>query len=148
MDRAAAALALEDLAVGHRREFEVTVSGADIDHFAALSGDSSPLHMDPDFARRRGFDNRVAHGAYLAALASRLVGMHLPGRDALLLQLQMSFAAPVVPGTRIRVSGRVAQLSDAVRSAVIELRIVAADNLQPLARGKLTVGFVEEQADG
>lgn len=143
----AAALALEDLAIGQQCEFETTVGGADIDRFAALSGDASPLHTDADFARRRGFDDRIAHGAYLAALASRLVGMSLPGRNALLLKMDMSFVAPVVPGTRIRVSGTVEQLSAAVRSAVIGIRIMDAAKRSPLARGKMTVGLAEERTD-
>lgn len=147
MDSAAAALAFEDLAIGQRGEFETTVGEADIDRFAALSGDASPLHTDPDFARRRGFDDRLAHGAYLVALASRLVGMSLPGRNALLLKVEMSFAAPVVPGTRVRVAGLVEQLSEAVRSAVIGVRITDATRLSPLARGKLTVRFTEERRD-
>lgn len=143
----AAALALEDLAIGQRREFETAVGEADIDRFAVLSGDSSPLHIDAGFARRHGFDDRLAHGAYLVALVSRLVGMSLPGRNALLLKVEMSFAAPVVPGTRIRVTGTVEQISEAVRSAVIGVRITDAGKLSPLARGKLTVGFIEERGD-
>ncbi|MGH7114640.1 MAG: MaoC/PaaZ C-terminal domain-containing protein [Stellaceae bacterium] len=148
MNSAAAALALEDLAIGQRREFETAVGGADIDRFAALSGDASPMHIDPDFARRRGFDDRLVHGAYLVALASRLVGMSLPGRNALLLKVQMSFAAPVVPGTLVRVTGIVEQISQAVRSAVIEIRIAEVKSLAALARGKVTVGFFEERRDG
>jgi 3-hydroxybutyryl-CoA dehydratase len=148
MGSAAATFTLEDLAVGQSGAFEVVVTGADIDRFAVLSGDRSPLHLDSEFARRRGYPDRVAHGAYLAALASRLVGMSLPGENALLLQTQMSFAAPVVAGTRVRVTGTVEQLSDAVRSAVVAIRIVDADSLAPLARGRLTVGFTEDPADG
>ncbi len=147
MNSVAAALALEDLAIGQRCEFETVVGEADIDRFAALSGDASPLHIDAGFARRRGFDDRLVHGAYLVALASRLVGMSLPGRNALLLKMEMSFAAPVVPGTRVRVTGTVEQISEAVRSAVIGVRITDAGKLSPLARGKLTVGFIEERCD-
>ncbi|HEY3909057.1 MAG TPA: MaoC/PaaZ C-terminal domain-containing protein [Stellaceae bacterium] len=147
MDSDAAALALEDLAIGQRYEFETAVADRDIDRFAALSGDVSPLHIDADFARRRGFDDRLVHGAHLVALASRLVGMSLPGRNALLLKLEMSFAAPVAPGTRVRVTGTVEQLSEAVRSAVVGIRITDAGTLAPLARGKATVGFTEERRD-
>ncbi|MGE5270206.1 MAG: MaoC/PaaZ C-terminal domain-containing protein [Thiohalocapsa sp.] len=152
MHSAAEDFALADLAIGQSAQFEVTVEAADIDRFAALSGDFSPLHIDADFARRRGFPGPVAHGAYLSALASRLVGMYLPGRDALLLQLRMSFAAPVVAGSRVKVRGTIVQISEAVRSAVVELRIVEAETLTPLARGKLTVGLIadplsEEAAD-
>src|SRR5690349_23254797 len=144
---AAEQFTLEDLAIGQRSEFEMTIGGEDIDRFAAVSGDLSPLHRDADFARRHGFDDRIAHGAYLMALVSRLLGMRLPGQNALLLKLQMSFAAPVVPGTRVKVSGVVEQVSGAVRSAVIDIRVTDAARLSPLARGKATVGFIAELPD-
>jgi 3-hydroxybutyryl-CoA dehydratase len=146
-DFAADGFALEDLVIGQRSEFDTAISGAEIDRFAALSGDLSPLHTDPDFARRHGFDDRIAHGAYMMALVSRLVGMSLPGRNALLLKVQISFAAPVVPETRVRVTGIVDQLSHAVRSAVIEFRITEIMRLTLLARGKATVGFLTESPD-
>ena len=141
MAYAAEAFDLEDLAVGQHAEFETLIADDDIDRFAALSGDKSPLHVDKAFARNRGYANRVAHGAYLVALASRLVGMYLPGRNALLLAMQTSFVAPALPGARVRVRGEIEQLSDSVRSVVLRLTIhdVAAETL--LVRGRLTVGF-------
>jgi acyl dehydratase len=85
----------------------------------------------------------VAHGAYLIALASRFVGVYLPGRDALLLAVSMSFLAPVLEGTRIIVSGVVDQMSEGVRSIVLKLTVVEATNATPLARGRLTIGFTK-----
>jgi len=145
MAYAAEAFDLEDLAVGQHAEFETVIADGDIDRFAALSGDESPLHVDKAFARNRGYADRVAHGAYLVALASRLVGMYLPGRNALLLAVQVSFVAPALPGARVRVRGEIEQLSDSVRSVVLKLAIHDIANEALLARGRLTVGFT---ADG
>jgi 3-hydroxybutyryl-CoA dehydratase len=145
MAYAAEAFDLEDLAVGQHAEFETVIADGDIDRFAALSGDESPLHVDKVFARNRGYADRVAHGAYLVALASRLVGMYLPGRNALLLAVQVKFVAPALPGARVRVCGEIEQLSDSVRSVVLKLAIHDIANEALLARGRLTVGFT---ADG
>lgn len=141
MAYAAEAFDLEDLAVGQHAEFETVVAGDDIDRFAVLSGDKSPLHVDKVFARDRGYEDRVAHGAYLVALASRLVGMYLPGRNALLLAVQVSFVAAALPGARVRVRGEIEQLSDSVRSVVLKLTIHDVADKTLLARGRLTVGF-------
>ena len=54
-----------------------------------------------------------------------------------------SFAAPVLPGTRVTVSGVVDQVSDSVRSVVLKLRVVDTDSRATLARGRLTVGFTD-----
>jgi 3-hydroxybutyryl-CoA dehydratase len=141
MAYAAEVFDLENLAVGQHAEFETVISDGDIDRFARLSGDESPLHIDKAFARALGYTDRVAHGAYLVALASRLVGMYLPGRNALLLGMQMSFVAPTLPGARVRVRGEIDQLSDSVRSVVLKLAIRDTADEALLARGKLTVGF-------
>ncbi|MDR3537994.1 MAG: MaoC/PaaZ C-terminal domain-containing protein [Acetobacteraceae bacterium] len=143
MRPSAAALVLEDLSIGQSAAFDAVITGNDIDAFAALSGDTSPLHVDATFARDRGFGDRVAHGAHLVALASRLAGMYLPGRNALLLAVNASFAAPVLPGTRVTVSGVVEQVSDSVRSVVLKLRVVDTDSRATLARGRLTIGFTD-----
>lgn len=132
-----------DLTVGQSAAFDTVITGGDIDAFAQLSGDLNPLHTDAAFAHERGFGDRVVHGAHLVALASRLAGMYLPGRNALVLAINASFTAPVLPDTRITVSGIVDQLSDSVRSAVLKLRVVDTDSGATLARGRLTVGFTD-----
>ena len=40
--------------------------------FAAASGDHNPLHLDPEVARKAGFDRPVVHGMLTMALAGRL----------------------------------------------------------------------------
>ncbi|SFK44496.1 MaoC/PaaZ C-terminal domain-containing protein [Falsiroseomonas stagni] len=139
----ASALQFEDVVPGHRAEITCLMDLDAVDGFAALTGDRSPLHVDAGFATSRGFAGRVAHGALLVGYVSRLIGMVLPGRNALLLGVNMSFVAPVIVGTRVTVAGTVDQVSDAVRSLV--LRIEATDEAGAVvARGKATVGFTTE----
>ena len=144
MTRAAASFGIDDLVVGQRAEFDTVLTGDDIDAFARVSGDASPLHVDAAFARERGFPDRVVHGAYLVALASRLVGMYLPGRNALLLKITASFTAPALRGASVNVSGVVEQLSESVRSATLALLVVDRDTEVTLARGRLTVRFTDQ----
>ena len=144
MARAAAAYSFDDLVVGQKADFDTVLTADDIDAFAGVSGDACPLHMDAAFAQDRGYPGRLVHGAHLVALASRLVGMYLPGRNALLLALNASFAAPVLPDTRVNVSGVVEQLSESVRAAVVKLRITDCNTGARLARGRLTVGFTDQ----
>jgi len=140
--------AFEDLHVGQQAAFEVEVSEADVDRFAALSGDVSPLHVDAGFARSRGFGGRVVHGAYLTALVSRLVGVHLPGENALLQSVAMRFRRPVVAGARLSVTGVVDQLSEAVRTAVVKVTLRDLASGEIAAAGKAMVGFTGSVADG
>ncbi len=141
----AAQFGLDDLQIGQEAAFEVEITAIDIDRFAALSGDASPLHLDEDFARARGFGGRVVHGAHLAALVSRLVGMDLPGRDCLLHGLSLQFRAPVLAGTRVRVTGVIDQLSAAVEAAVIRVTLTDGTDGRILASGKVNLGFTRER---
>jgi acyl dehydratase len=57
---------------------EITMPGAAVTPlqlalFAAASGDHNPLHLDPEVARRAGFDRPLVHGMLTMALAGRLL---------------------------------------------------------------------------
>jgi 3-hydroxybutyryl-CoA dehydratase len=138
-------LRFEDLNEGDHFSFEVTITAEDIDRFAALTGDVSPLHMDAKFARARGFKDRVVHGALQLGLVSKLIGVYLPGRNCLFQKCQIDFVAPVYPEQTLCVTGTVDQLSEATRSAVLKIRITSDDI--DCARGKVFVGLTDA-ADG
>ena len=138
-----AALAFDDIEVGQAASFETRVTAEDLDRFIALSGDANPLHADGSFAASRGFGGRVVHGAYIAALVSRLVGMQLPGRDALIQAINLEFRAPLLVGETVRVAGAVDQLSDAVRSAVIKVTVTATADGRTVVTGKVRLGFTQ-----
>jgi oxepin-CoA hydrolase/3-oxo-5,6-dehydrosuberyl-CoA semialdehyde dehydrogenase len=94
------------LAIGdtfHSGEREVTV--ADIERFAALSGDHFYAHMDEAQAARNPlFGGRVAHGYFLVAAAAGLFVD--PGYGPVLANYgidNLRFVKPVKPGDRIRV---------------------------------------------
>lgn len=49
-------------------------------------GDRNPLHVEGDFARRMGFDGRIAHGMLTSAILSTLIGEDLPDTGAISLE--------------------------------------------------------------
>ena len=97
----------EEIQVGQSAEFELLIEEKDVQSFAELSGDFSGLHMDPQAARRSRFRERVAHGMLPMTALSALAGMQLPGKNSVLLAVEVSFGAPVLIGERLRVSGKV-----------------------------------------
>lgn len=78
-----------------------TITETDIDRFAELTGDISPLHMSHDFASGRGFQGRIVHGALLIGYFSQIIGVHFPGENALLVTVDAKFTAPVLAGETI-----------------------------------------------
>jgi 3-hydroxybutyryl-CoA dehydratase len=118
-------IALEDLTIGMVRELDWAVSTSDLDAFAALSGDINPLHVDSEFARARGFPDRVGHGFLLGAKVSAFVGTVMPGRDCLLLETQLAWPAPFLAGDTVRIRGEIVELSVEHRVMRIKFRATA-----------------------
>ena len=90
--------------------FGKTITEADINMFAGLSGDTCPIHLNEDFAKYTGFKTRIAHGFISASLISTLVGCRLPGPGALYVNRQMSFRKPVFLGDTVNARAIVRKL--------------------------------------
>jgi 3-hydroxybutyryl-CoA dehydratase len=121
--------------VGQEHRITATVTAEDVVRFAELSGDHAPLHTDAAFARRHGFAGILVHGAFLTALVSRLVGMHFPGRDALLERCDLAFRAPCYAPCDLQLTARVRQTSESVASIVLDVTI-ADSNGTMIVTGK------------
>jgi len=78
--------------------------------------------VDTEFARLRGFPDRVAHGFLLGAKISAFVGTVLPGRDCLLLETQLAWPGPCFAGDKVRVRGEIVELSTENRVMRIKIR--------------------------
>jgi 3-hydroxybutyryl-CoA dehydratase len=102
-------LALEDLAVGMTAAYEQTVTEADIQAFADVTGDHNPLHLDEEFARHTRFGGRIAHGMLTAGFISTALAT-LPGPGTIYLSQTLAFRAPVRIGDTIEARVTVAEI--------------------------------------
>lgn len=118
---------LEDIEPGITQNFSVRVTEAMINKYAKLTGDFSPIHMDEEYARTTKFGQRICHGMLLSSFFSRLIGMHLPGKNGLLLSYSLRHLLPCYVNQVIVVEGTVLDKSPATR--VITLKAVVRDSL-------------------
>jgi acyl dehydratase len=71
-----------------------------------LSGDYNPLHADPDFAAKVGFERPILHGLCTFGYAGRALVAHACGGDPRRLSsFRGQFAKPVFPGDTLVVRG-------------------------------------------
>ena len=77
-----------------------TLTQAEFDRFARLSGDDNPIHVDPDFSARTRFGRTVAHGVFLTTLLRGLADRMVPGGR--LLAQDLRFPAPTFAGEAMR----------------------------------------------
>jgi 3-hydroxybutyryl-CoA dehydratase len=132
----------EDLSLGMRARFEVPLTAEMMTAFAAVSGDLNPLHLDEVYARQKGFTGRVAFGMLTSSLYSRLVGMYLPGKRALLQGIDLEFKGPAYIDDVLSVSGEVTYLNEAYRRVEVKGQIVNQAG-QVISTAKIRVGVHE-----
>ncbi len=70
-----------------------------------LSGDMNPLHADPEFARRAGFDRPILHGLCTWGFSGRALLATICGGDpGRFRAMEGRFSKPVFPGETLRVA--------------------------------------------
>jgi 3-hydroxybutyryl-CoA dehydratase len=129
-----------DLHIGLKHGFEAAFTAEDAAAFAALSGDVNPLHVDVDYARAAGFPSPVLFGMMTSAFYSRLVGVYLPGKYALLQGIDIDFNSPCHVGDLLGVEGEIIFLSDAFRRLEIKASIRKQDR-KLVSKAIIRAGF-------
>lgn len=113
-----------DFQVGESASLDREITAADVERFAALTGDINPVHMEPEYAKATGIGGRIVHGMLTAGYVSTAVGTLLPGPGALWLSESFSFRAPVRIGDRITVTVTITRISPATRVLVLDVGVV------------------------
>jgi 3-hydroxybutyryl-CoA dehydratase len=108
---------LEELVIGQRAERRWVVTAADIEAFAAVTGDDNPVHLDEAYAATTQFGGRIAHGMLSASYISAVLGTELPGPGAIYVSQMLNFRRPVRIGDEVTAEVTVATI-DARRGRV------------------------------
>jgi 3-hydroxybutyryl-CoA dehydratase len=130
-------LYFEDLSVGQSASFGKTITEADILMFAAVSGDTNPVHINAEFAAQSMFKERVAHGMLSAGLISTVLGTRLPGPGTIYLSQTLKFRAPVRIGDTVTATATIATLDPVKKRAT--LATVATVGGKPVLEGEAVV---------
>ncbi|ADQ68535.1 acyl dehydratase [Halogeometricum borinquense DSM 11551] len=86
----------EELGVGERVSFTKQLSSEDVSAFATISGDTNPLHLDDEFAKRTRFGTPIVHGTLISGLISAALA-RFPGVTIYLSQ-DLEFLSAAEPG--------------------------------------------------
>lgn len=112
-----------EIKIGAKAKFTVKIDEKMISEFATLSGDYNPLHVDKNYAATTSFRKPICHGMLLGSFFSRLVGMHLPGKNALYFSQTLNFQAPCFASDVVSVEGEVIDKSDATKIITLKTAI-------------------------
>jgi phosphate acetyltransferase len=90
--------------VGQAARMVRTLTLADIQAFAAVSGDTNPAHLDPEYANATLFHGVIGHGMWGGALISTMLGTVFPGPGTIYLEQNLHFSRPVRIGDTLNVT--------------------------------------------
>ena len=102
----------DEIEVGKKECFSVTITEEMIENFRALTGDVNPLHADADYAKEKGYPDKVCFGMLTASFLSTMAGVYLPGKYSLIQSVEVKFSKPVFVGDEICFTGKVTEKND------------------------------------
>ena len=114
----------DEIKVGQSARLLRTLTLADIQAFAAVSGDSNPAHLDAEYANDTLFHGVIAHGMWGGALISALLGTQFPGPGTIYLEQVLHFTKPVHVGDTLTVTATVVRKDDARKSVELDCQVV------------------------
>ena len=112
-------LSYEQINIGDTASQSLVVDGETVEKYAALIGDTNPVHLDEEYAAQSFFRRRVAHGMIAAGLVSAVLGTGLPGPGAIYLSQTLDFKRPVYLGDRITARVEVLEKLDKHKKVIL-----------------------------
>ena len=103
--------------------FERFISSNDVDQFAEIVGDLNPIHLDAEFAEKSFFKKRIVHGAFLAGLISKILGMDFPGQGTVYISQNSVFKRPVYVDTTVKVEVKITEVMIEKRRLVLDTNV-------------------------
>ena len=116
-------LSYNEISIGQQESFIIKITESMVEKFSNLSGDLNPLHMDNQFAESSSFKKRIVHGMLLASFFSQLIGMKLPGKNALYFSQTLNLRSPCYIDDEIEVIGEVIEKSDSTQIITVSTSI-------------------------
>jgi 3-hydroxybutyryl-CoA dehydratase len=131
-----------DLKLDQTEKFKVSISELMMKSFRKISGDINPLHFNRNFAIQNNFKDKVVFGLLISSFYSRLVGVYLPGKYALLNSIDIDFLKPVYVKDRLCIEGKIQELDTRFKIINIKSRITR-DNNDLVSRANIKVSTNE-----
>ncbi|KGK84269.1 enoyl-CoA hydratase [Clostridium sp. HMP27] len=115
---------INEIYIGMKKSVTKTISESDVYTYAGLIGDINPVHVNAEYAKTTRFGERIVHGMLTASFFSTIVGMLIPGADAIYLGQTCKFLLPVKFGDTITATGEVISMRPEKKIAIMRTTVV------------------------
>ena len=134
----------ENIKIGMEEEFKVSITDEMIKEFCKITGDINPLHNDIEYAKSKGYNEKVVYGLLTSSFLSTLAGVYLPGKYSLIHSVEILFKKPVfISDSPLTIRGTVIEINEIFKQFTIRFEIVN-NKEQKVSRGTMKVGIINE----
>lgn len=124
----------DEISIGQSASYSKTLTEDDLVLFAAVSGDTNPVHLDAEFAATTRFKERIGHGAWTGAILSAAIALNLPGPGTIYRGQTLTFRAPVKVGDTVTIHLEVTDKRDDKKIVTMDCKAVN-QNGKTVAKG-------------
>jgi len=125
----------DEIVVGDRATIQRTLTAADLQLFAAMSGDIAAAQSDAESTQLHGV---IAHGMWAAALISAVLGTRLPGPGTSYAGQTLKFHMPVRVGDTLTITVTVKLRQEMTRLVLLDCQCTNQDG-EIVISGEATV---------
>lgn len=132
----------EEITIGQKESFEVTITKEMLDKFKDITGDVNPLHNDESYAVDKGHPGVVAYGMLTASFLSTFAGVYMPGKRSLIHEVETKLERPVYVGDTITIEGTVKEKNDTFSFIVVKV-LMKNQKGEKVLKAKMQIGVEE-----
>ena len=119
----------EDLTLGMQATVSRTITETDLRNFSGVSGDTNPMHLNEEYAKKTPFGGCIVHGMLTASLISAVVGTRLPGPGCIYMSQTLRFTAPVRVGDTVYAVATVKELVAGKNRVTLDTKCYVRDTV-------------------
>ena len=133
-----------DIKIGMTEIFTIQITESMMEAFCKFTGDINPLHTDLDYAKSKGFQDKVVYGMLTSSFLSTLAGVYLPGKYSLIHEVNILFKKPVfLSDNPLTICGTIIEINEVFKQFTIKFEI-KNNNEEKVIRGTMKVGVLDE----
>lgn len=110
--------------------------------FQLCSNDRNPLHTNEDFAKSKGFTDKVMYGNILNAFLSFFIGECLPTKNVIIHSQEIAFKNPVYMNEKLEFEAKVSGIFEAVNAIEFKYKFIKLDG-KIAAKGLIQIGLLQ-----
>ncbi|CAA7393945.1 MaoC/PaaZ C-terminal domain-containing protein [Chryseobacterium fistulae] len=127
-----------DLQLNQKFQHQFKVDDHIYNGFITVFNDHNSLHVDEEFAQKKGFKSKVMHGNILNGFISYFIGELLPTEDVMILSQNINFKKPVYLNDILDFEAIVDDQSEAVQVNTFKFKFINS-NGEMVASGKIQI---------